>query len=97
MQRGVLREQGLPQAAGVGPGAAPGWDSPMGEGGGWVLSMHPKWDGPFSFYTINVLHQHLLPARPFALGALPRTIPQPWVQMACADPTPPTIGERRVC
>lgn len=45
--------------------------------GGWgVLSLRPRWGSPFLFYTINLLHQHLLPARP----CLPLTTPQPRVQ-----------------
>lgn len=54
------REQGLPQAVGAGPGQP---QDGLPDGGGWgdgSCSCAPGWGGPYFFYTINILHQHLL-------------------------------------
>ena len=63
------REQGLPQAAGAGPGQP---QDGLPGGGGWgdgSGSCAPGWGSPFFFYTINILHHHLPPV--WVLASLP--------------------------
>lgn len=72
------REQGLPRAAGAGPGQPP---AGLPDGGGWgggSCSCAPGRGSPYFFYTINILRQHLLPVWvlvSLAWGALPLTSP----------------------
>lgn len=69
------REQGLPQAAGAGPGQPQDGLPDGGRWGGGACSCTPGSGGPYFFYTINVLHHLPSVWVPFCLawGALPLT------------------------